>query len=180
MKGRYEHIACCVVPSTSSRWAVREASRRRMTEPGKLSLVHVVEGSTDEAAQRAWAWLEGESRRVPHAEPALLAGTHPAPAICSWAGAHGVDLLVTSTDHVRAGEGGRSVAAYLLEHAPCQVIVVRPGDPRGHPSGDHDRELELREAQGVLQVGAHRPEHAPRVEGDEERQRPEGQGLERA
>jgi nucleotide-binding universal stress UspA family protein len=138
----YPHIACCVDDSEGSDRAVAEAVRLRATGPGRLSLVFVAPvplvytglgtefvpdpADLSEASRR---WLEGRAARVPDAEPVLLNG-YPPSAVCDWAAESGCDLLVAAAHRGRVERmllG--SFAGYLAYHAPCPVLLVRPGVP---------------------------------------------------
>jgi nucleotide-binding universal stress UspA family protein len=74
----------------------------------------------------ARGWLDQQAAAVPEAEGVLLVG-HPAGAACEWARDNAVDLLVAAAHHgfaERIAIG--SFAHYLVEHAPCPVLVLRP------------------------------------------------------
>jgi nucleotide-binding universal stress UspA family protein len=136
----YPHIAVCIDRSDAAEAALAEArALRAAAGPGRLSLVHVAPWPllyTGEAG--AWApdpediesaarvWLDGVAAGVPDGEPVLLDGYPPA-AVCEWAGAEGVDLLVAAShrglvERVLLG----SFAGYLVRHAPCAVLLTRP------------------------------------------------------
>lgn len=86
------------------------------------------------AAERseADANLEDLRRRlteagIPEVDTAVLEG-HPGPAIVEASGAGGADLVVMAT-HGRSGVGRAvlgSVADYVVRHANCPVLLVRP------------------------------------------------------
>jgi nucleotide-binding universal stress UspA family protein len=72
-------------------------------------------------------WLDGVVAAHPGTEGVLLDG-YPPEAACDWAADAGVDLLVASSslplfDRVLLG----SFAGYLARHAPCAVLLTRPG-----------------------------------------------------
>ncbi len=142
MSTPYAHIACCVDDSEGSDRAVEEAVRLRAAGPGRLSLVFVAplplvyagvgtEFVPDPAdiAAASERWLAARAAEVPDAEPVLLNGYPPA-AVCDWAAGAGVDLLVAAAHRGRVERillG--SFASYLAYHAPCPVLLVRPGTP---------------------------------------------------
>lgn len=136
----YGHIGCCVDDSPASMAALHHARELWVPAEGVLSLVHVapvplivdtVDGETVTSPRdinaRQRAWLADLARAVPGAVPVLLEGL-PGPQIVRWAGTSGVDLLVAARHH-----GGWSAAVlgsvtrHLVDHAPCPVLVVRPG-----------------------------------------------------
>lgn len=141
MTERYEHIGCCTDGRPGARPVIAEAARLRAAGPGRLSLVHVVQwplpyatgfggwvpGGADIRAD-ARRRVEEQAADVPGAEAVLLEGRHPEETIAEWAQDEGVDLLVvgaTRTRLERATLG--SFADRLLELAPCEVLVIRPG-----------------------------------------------------
>jgi nucleotide-binding universal stress UspA family protein len=83
--------------------------------------------SFDQSLEITQRWLEEEAASAPDAELALLGPGHAPSAVCEWARAAGVDLLVaganrTFLERVLLG----SFAGYLARHAPCPVLLVRP------------------------------------------------------
>jgi nucleotide-binding universal stress UspA family protein len=142
VEGDFAHIACCVEESPGSRIALAHARRLRAVAPGRLSVVHVFEpgmpmidpGFVPVSAE---ADPEGETRRwlaalaaeTPGAEAVLLAGGGRAgpSAVCAWAGREGVDLLIAGALRGRLDRALRGdFTGYLVKHAPCSVLVVRP------------------------------------------------------
>ena len=138
----YRHIAVCIDRSDASVGALTEArALRAKAGPGRLTMVHVAPWPllfTGEAG--AWApdpediasaareWLDSAAVDVPEGEPVLLDGYPPA-AVCEWAGAHDVDLIVAAShrglvERVLLG----SFAGYLVRNAPCSVLLTRPED----------------------------------------------------
>lgn len=137
----HAHIACCTDGLPGARPVIAEAARLRAAAPGRLSLVHVVQWPLPYATGFG-GWLPGAGdiradarRRVeeqaaafPGAEAVVLEGRDPAETIAGWAREDGVDLLVvgaTRTRFERATLG--SFADRLLERAPCELLVIRPG-----------------------------------------------------
>jgi nucleotide-binding universal stress UspA family protein len=135
----YRHIAACVDTSEAAEAVIREALRLRALGPGRLTLLHVaappVSGysrweppSDQEFFQEARDWVEARARRVPGAEPVALWG-RPSHRAVEWAREAGCDLMIAAS-HAnvleRAGLGGFS--RHLAYHAPCPVLLVRPGD----------------------------------------------------
>ena len=73
-------------------------------------------------------WLQGVAETVPGAEPVLLIGDRPAHRVVAWAREAGCDLIV-SASHDDAAErlGFGGFARHLAHHAPCPVLLARPG-----------------------------------------------------
>jgi nucleotide-binding universal stress UspA family protein len=139
MAAPYRHIACCIDDSDASRRALDEARRLRALGQGRLSLLHVVQFPLPYSAgwgtwvpnladltAAAGEWLAGVAAEVPEGEQVLLEG-HPAAETSAWAAEQAVDLLVCAAHHnlpQRMALG--SFAHYLVNHAPCAVLVLRP------------------------------------------------------
>ena len=138
VSGPFRHIACCLDDSAASRRALAEARRLRAFGQGRLSLVHVVqfplpfsvgfspEPSPNDLATSARGWLNPIGDEIPEAETVLLQG-YPAAETCTWAENHAVDLLICAAHRnlpQRLALG--SFAHYLVNHAPCPVLVLRP------------------------------------------------------
>lgn len=141
----YRHIAVCIDRSDAAA-ATLSAARalRASVGPGRLSIVHVAPWPllyTGEAG--AWApdpedissaareWLAEIVADVPEGEGVVLDGYPPA-AVCEWAAANDVDLLVAAShrglvERVLLG----SFAGYLVRHAPCAVLLTRPSAATG-------------------------------------------------
>jgi nucleotide-binding universal stress UspA family protein len=135
----YAHIACCIDGSPCGGAALDSAVALWRASGGRLSLVHVgpyplALGPPGGAPFRredlnadAREWLRRRAGEIPRAEPVFLQGVR-GPATCAWAEGADVDLIV-----VGAGSGrmrGLMPGPFvheLLEHAPCSVLVVRPG-----------------------------------------------------
>jgi nucleotide-binding universal stress UspA family protein len=136
----YRHIGCCIDDSPGAALALAHA--RDLWSPGqtRLSLVHVaphplVVESTDGSVVPSPAdinatdrvWLAARAREIPGAVPVFLEGL-AGPEICRWARASDVDLLVTAAQ--RGGWAAAvlgSVSRYVVDHAPCPVLVIREG-----------------------------------------------------
>lgn len=135
----YAHIACCIDDSEASMEALAVARELRGLAPGRLSLVHVAprpllftrdpDGMLAPDPDDVWttegAWLRSQARAGE--EPVLLEGGPPG-AVTEWAATADVDLLVaaahrTALERVMLG----SFAAHLAQHAPCSVLLARPG-----------------------------------------------------
>ncbi len=137
----YRHIACCIDASEASERALAEGRRLRALGQTRFSLVHVVQypvpysvgfghGPTPaELVPGAQAWLDAIGAEVPEGETVLLQGYPPA-EMCEWAGRNAVDLLICAAHRnlpQRLALG--SFAHYLVNHAPCPVLVLRPPVP---------------------------------------------------
>lgn len=136
----YRHIAVCVDHSEASDAALVEARALHAAgSSGTLTIVHVAPSpllyageagawapDPEDVASAARAWLDSVVVGVPEGEGVLLEGYPPA-AVCDWASASGVDLLVASShrglvERVLLG----SFAGYLVRNAPCSVLLTRP------------------------------------------------------
>jgi universal stress protein F len=140
MGAPYRHICCCLDESGASVRALAEARRLRAIEQGRLTLMHVVQFplpysagfgtqvSPDALAQGAHEWLDPMAAEVPEGEIVMLQG-YPGSEVCQWARENAVDLLVCAAHRSlpqRLALG--SFAHYLVNHAPCAVLVLRPPD----------------------------------------------------
>jgi len=137
----YDHIAVCLDASPAAgEAALREAAALRAPAPGRLSLVHVAvpprfagyarwePPSRQTFVVEAGEWLRGLAETVPGAEPVLLHGDRPAHRVVEWARDAGCDLIVAASHDdaaERLGLGG--FTRYLAHHAPCPVLLARPG-----------------------------------------------------
>ena len=133
----YRHIACCVDDSPASMRAIAEARRLRALGPGRLTLLHVAQlpvmygpwmPNPADVFDGARRWLRGVVDEIPEADAILVEGGHAPAEACAWAQRQAVDLLVCASHR---GPMARSVlgsfANHLVHHAPCPVLVVRPG-----------------------------------------------------
>jgi nucleotide-binding universal stress UspA family protein len=149
----FAHIACCVEYESTASTQVLATGRalRSLGSGGTLSVVHVVEppigypgfpgvgfyfGGLDpgEVEAEALDWIQGMVG--PDESPVILRGHAPA-AVCDWASGADVDLLVIAAtrgmvDRVILG----SFASYLMHHAPCPVLLVRPIAPSDSASDE--------------------------------------------
>jgi nucleotide-binding universal stress UspA family protein len=138
MNAPYRHIGCCLDESEASVRALAEARRLRAVAPGRLTLLHVVQfplpysagfgtqATPNALAEAAHQWLDPMAAEVPEGESVMLQG-YPAAEVCEWAHMHAVDLLVCAAHRnlpQRLALG--SFAHYLVNHAPCPVLVLRP------------------------------------------------------
>jgi nucleotide-binding universal stress UspA family protein len=123
--GAGAHVVCCVDGAPGDAAAVA-AARGLAGDRGRLSVVHVA-GADDTA--RAERLVQDALAAAPGAEGVVLHGP-PGPSICRWAEATGAGLLVVASRH--PGRWGMSVIGpvtrYLMDHAPCAILVVRHGE----------------------------------------------------
>lgn len=136
----YHHIAVCLddFPGAGEA-ALREAVALRARVPGRLSVVHVaapprIAGysrweppAAQTFAVEAGEWLAGIAETVPGAEAVLLVGDRPAHRVVDWAREAGCDLLVAASHDTPARLGFGGFARHLAHHAPCPVLLARPG-----------------------------------------------------
>jgi nucleotide-binding universal stress UspA family protein len=138
MGAPYRHICCCLDESGASARALAEARRLRAVGQGRLTLLHVVQfplpysagfgtqASPQDLALGAHQWLDPMAAEVPEGEAVMLQG-YPGAEACEWAQRNAVDLLVCAAHRnlpQRLALG--SFAHYLVNHAPCPVLVLRP------------------------------------------------------
>lgn len=138
MDAPYRHIAVCIDASEASQRALAEGRRLRALGQARLSIVHVVQypvpysmafgpqPTPGELIPGARTWLDGVGADVLEAETVLLEG-YPAAEMCRWAADQAVDLLICAAHRnlpQRLALG--SFAHYLVNHAPCPVLVLRP------------------------------------------------------
>jgi len=137
MSAAFRHIACCMDESDAALRALEESRRLRALGEGRLTLLHVVQYpppfATGYGAQinpadlmaAAERWMGEVAGDVPEGTEVVLKG-HPASAACEWAADNAVDLMVVAghrnlAQRVALG----SFAHYLVNHAPCPVLVLR-------------------------------------------------------
>ena len=167
----YRHLACCVDDSGVSRQALREVAYLAGVGSTRLSVVHVAQTpalSPLRALVRGTAGkdradmlreggriLDDAAAALPDAERVLLEGMSPAAAASAWAGGAGVDLLGAGAHRglfARMTLG--SFAGYLAHHAPCAVLLVRPGQERLEVSAPSARDVRVREIMSTPVVTA--------------------------
>jgi nucleotide-binding universal stress UspA family protein len=132
------HIACCIDDSPASVDALAQARGLAAATGARLTLVHAgpfpllveeVDGVTvvrrEDLNAASREWLERKGAEVPGAATAFVEGL-AGPAVCEWAAAADVDLLVTGAGRGRLqGLLLGSFSRHLVNHAPCPVLVVR-------------------------------------------------------
>jgi nucleotide-binding universal stress UspA family protein len=135
----YRHIACCIDDSDASQRALAHARVLQALGPGRLSLVHAVQlplpyssgfgtwiPNPADLVDAARRWMEEATADVPEGESVILEG-YPAAVVCEWAAEQAVDLLVCAAHRSLAQRLALgSFAHYLVSHAPCPVLVLRP------------------------------------------------------
>jgi nucleotide-binding universal stress UspA family protein len=140
----FRHVACCVDDSPSAPSSIARA-RELCGDGSRLSIVHVaprpllfdeVDGTlVPSPAAITVARRRGLARLVrgaPGSSGAFLEGL-PGPEICAWAAANGVDLIVAAAHDrglLRVAALG-SVTRYLVDRAPCSVLVLRGSGGEG-------------------------------------------------
>jgi nucleotide-binding universal stress UspA family protein len=139
MPAPYRKIACCIDGDPSAGLVLAEAQALREPDAGSLVAVHVVAIPHTLVAgpfayvephsvlrSRAEEWITEQLADTPDVTRVLLDG-YPPRAVCEWAAANDVDLIVAAAHRGlvdRAMLGG--FASYLAYHAPCPVLLVRP------------------------------------------------------
>jgi len=137
-----KHILVCVDFSEQSTRSLAEVGEYAKANGSKVTLIHISDtqafvppqtileaaSTTDDSAHRAeLAKLRDEHLADVGVEIAALADHAPAKAICEYAEAHDVDLIVVGSH----GRGGMehwligSVAERVVRHATTNVYVVR-------------------------------------------------------
>ena len=137
--GRPLNVGCCIDEADGSQTALELTRRLGELTPLRVSLVHVLSPPRafprgllarllpppGRHRRRGQALLDREAARMRAATPVLLTGD-PGPETCDWAAHTGADLLVLGPRS--GGRGGLGdVAAKVLAHAPCAVLLARPG-----------------------------------------------------
>ncbi len=136
----YRHVAVAIEDSPGSQRALAEAARMAALTGARLSVLHVTsipmpppymgEGGVflpdpEVMEHAALVWLKRAIDGVPGATPTILHG-YPPDAVCLWAEANEVDLLLAGSER---GKIERillgSFALHLLRHAPCDVLLAR-------------------------------------------------------
>jgi universal stress protein A len=138
MSSPYRHICCCLDESDASARALAEARRLRGLGQGRLTVLHVVQyplpysvgwgvqATPNALEEAAHEWLDPIAAEIPEGETVMLQG-YPAAEACNWAQDNAVDLLICAAHRnmpQRLALG--SFAHYLVNHAPCPVLVLRP------------------------------------------------------
>jgi nucleotide-binding universal stress UspA family protein len=147
---------------TEGTWqATVDAAREHAPAAADLVLLHVTSGDVSEAARGAFAGLLGRDRpgRDPGAQVEALAQAAATALLDDAArrlgrpadrverrgrverevvrAADGADLLICARDGDRAHLGPRSLGPatrFVIDHAPCPVLLVWPGQPPGADS----------------------------------------------
>jgi nucleotide-binding universal stress UspA family protein len=139
MPAPYRRIACCIDGDPSAERVLAEALALRGPDTGEVFAVHVVSiphtlvmgpfayvEPLSVVRARAEEWIGERLAGTSGVTPVFLEG-YPPRAVCDWAAANGVDLVVAAAHRGlvdRAMLGG--FASYLAYHAPCPVLLVRP------------------------------------------------------
>ena len=137
MSAPFRHIACCMDESESALRALEESRSLRALGEGRLTLLHVVQYpppfATGYGAQvnpadlmaAAEKWMGAVAADVPEGNEVVLQG-YPASEACTWAADNAVDLMVAASHRNLAQRLALgSFADYLVNHAPCPVLVMR-------------------------------------------------------
>ena len=137
-----KHILACVDFSEHSIHALAEVGEYARANASRVTLIHITDPQSFIPPQAVLEPAEKTDRSTLEAELAALRDSHlsdvevelavvedhaPARAICDYANAHGVDLIVVGSH----GRGGMerwligSVAERVVRHAHANVYVVR-------------------------------------------------------
>ena len=137
-----KHILACIDFSEHSTKALEEVGEYARANASKVTLIHIADpqafippqavlepaSSSDEAEHEAeLAKLRKQYLSDVPVELAVVSDHAPARAICDYAAAHGVDLIIVGSH----GRGGMerwligSVAERVVRHAASNVYVVR-------------------------------------------------------
>ena len=143
MNAPYRHIGCCLDDSEASVRALAEARRLRAVAPGRADRcctscssrcptrrASAPRPTPNALAGRPTQWLDSMAAEVPEGESGDAAGLPAPPRCASGPHTHAVDLLVCAAHRnlpQRLALG--SFAHYLVNHAPCPVLVLRPPGP---------------------------------------------------
>ena len=137
-----KHILACIDFSEQSTHALAEVGEYARLHGSRVTLIHVVDPhafippqavlqpaspSEPAALEAALAKLRDQHLADIYVDLAVVTDHAPASAICDYAQAHAVDLIVIGSH----GRGGMerwfigSVAERVVRHAACNVYVVR-------------------------------------------------------
>ncbi len=137
-----KHILACIDFSEHSTKALAEVGEYARANGSKVTLIYIsdpqgfippqavlepVDDADDAAHEAELAKLREQHLSDVSVELAVVADHAPAKAICNYAEAHGVDLIVVGSH----GRGGMerwligSVAERVVRHAASNVYVVR-------------------------------------------------------
>lgn len=138
--GRPWNVGCCIDEEDGSQTAMALTTALDELTPLRVSLVHVLSPPAPfprgllarmlppprRRERRGRELLDREAARMGDVTPVLLTGD-PGPETCHWAARTEADLIVLGPR--AGGRGGLGdVAAKVLAHAPCQVLLARPED----------------------------------------------------
>ena len=141
--GSYERVACCVDLTERSRLVQARAAEIADLAGATLTVVHVTPpiatapsgviptkslspGTAIDMRASLGAWIEELASHDPDSEAELIEGLGVGEALCEWAKTRGVSLAVLGAREGGVASNLGSTANYMVRHAPCDVLVVRP------------------------------------------------------
>lgn len=141
--GSYERVACCVDLTERSRMVQARAAEVADLAGARLSIVHVTPpiatapsgviprrslgpGTAIDIRVSLDAWIEELASHDPDAEAELVEGLGVGETLCEWSEAKGISLMVLGAREGGAAKNIGSTANYMVRHAPCDLLIVRP------------------------------------------------------
>jgi len=141
--GSYERVACCVDLTERSRLVQARAAEVADMAGARLSIVHVTPpiatapsgviptkslgpGTAIDIRASLDAWIEELASHDPDAEAELVEGLGVGETLCEWSETNGISLMVLGSREGGVASALGSTASYMVRHAPCDVLIVRP------------------------------------------------------
>ena len=139
----YERVGCCVDLTDRSREVQARAAEVADMAGASLSIVHVTPpittapsgvvprkslepGTVIDIRASLDAWIEELASHDPDSKAELIEGLGVGETLCEWAEANRVSLIVLGAREGGAATSFGSTANYMVRHAPCDVLIVRP------------------------------------------------------